>query len=151
MNESMKVALQVGALGVGGLILYGLVSGYGADGGAGGEGVGTSTSTPTPSYLSYNQPNLDDIPATDQSGAMPSSAGFAGPTCSCGGSSLTTFSGSQAFEDSLNNSLGDLVDTYQANVLGQFPSYVTQFFNDTQGAELSTQSQTTFASMAGEQ
>jgi hypothetical protein len=148
MNANMKTWLEVGAFGLGAIILVGLLT-KGNMGGASGAPLGAALGAePTaPNYLTYNANAPDSTPISSISGSSPSATGGGGPTCACGGSSSVYFSGDSAFEQSLNQNLGDLVGQYNKNVLDAFPSFVTQFFNDTQGAEASLAAKTGFANL----
>lgn len=87
-----------------------------------------------PSYLAYNQPNYNAVPAT----SLPTigtggSDGASTASCACGGQSTFMFSGAPAYVQSLYNNANDFLTQYEQDINSQFPTFVSQFFNDQAG------------------
>lgn len=141
MKAATKEFLEFGAiaLGIGAVVLF-IAKGTGQ--GQATNAADTSVNAP-PNYLDYNQnnPNAQAGTSLASVGALQNgnpSSGIA--SCSCGGSSTTLFSGAQAFSDALDSQLSGFLNIYQENIMSQFPDYVSQFFNNQSGADMSANS-----------
>lgn len=126
-----KEWLEIGALALGAVSLW-LVMSRGQMSGSTSQG---ETQSVPPNYLSYNQNNPNGIPLSNVSpiAANQLNDTTGGPLCQSCADTAIQFSGVSQFETALQNSLGDLLNTYNDNVLSEFPDYVAQFFNNNQG------------------